>query len=749
MRRARWSGYARTVARFRWLLVVGWLGVAVAAALAVPGLDSGGSLLLQAAIPADAGALATQRAAVQEFGVPVLTRVMAVARDPDGLSVGAQTRAIEGAVLADTGGLPVELSPIAAAVPVLNTFELFPSASEAGTTVVTYLYFAPDTAPWDQVRTAELYRRRYLDPPGAVGGVTGPFAAEFDQAGLITGALRTVELASIGIVILVIGLRFRSVVAPLLGIAAVVVTYLCSTRLLVLLSAGAGLGSPGYLEPVLVVLLVGIMTDYAVFFLSTLRQRLQEGVAPDEAVRRAISQTTPLVLTAGAAVVAGVATLTVARLPIVSRLGPGMAITVVVTVAVAVTGLTAALAVLGRWSLWPSREARAGGRPHPAVARIGGVRAGLLSLVVRRWVAAIVMLLGLAALTLGAWPLLQARLGLNLFHDLPASATSAQATRAAADGFAPGIVAPVELVIRQPRIAADRGALERLQRELARAPGVAGVIGPLDQPVPGRYGLALAPDGSAARYLVILAEQPYAATGIEKVRRLQQNAPVLLADAGLSRAQADWTGDTVLAAEISSQSRHDLLLVGGAALAGLLLILVVFLRALVAPIVLLALSALAVLTTLGITDLLFGGAFGLTFYVPVAVLVLLLSFGSDYNIFLVGRIWRATEEDPDLSAAIRSGGPDASRVIGVAGLALALTFAMLALVPLSVFRALAFAMVFGVLLDTFVVRAALVPAALTLLGPHAAWPSHRLHRPAEESSSDQPGNGVGVDDDRT
>ncbi|MDN5804283.1 MAG: MMPL family transporter, partial [Microlunatus sp.] len=276
MRQGGWTRYAGVVVRFRWLLVVGWLGLAATAVVLVPGLSTGGNLLLRAAVPADSAALATQGTAVREFGVPVLTRVMVVARDPGGLSADAQARALEGAALADLGRLPGELAAIAAAVPVVNTFELFPSASESGTTVVTYLYFRPDVSTLDQVRIAGLYQQRYLAPPGAVGGVTGPFAAEFAQAGRITGALRTVEWASLGIVILVIGLRFRSVIAPLLGIAAVVVSYVCSTRLLSLLSADAGLGSPGYLEPILVVLLVGIMTDYAVFFLSALRQRLQQ-----------------------------------------------------------------------------------------------------------------------------------------------------------------------------------------------------------------------------------------------------------------------------------------------------------------------------------------------------------------------------------------------------------------------------------------------------------------------------------------
>jgi RND superfamily putative drug exporter len=104
--------------------------------------------------------------------------------------------------------------------------------------------------------------------------------------------------------------------------------------------------------------------------------------------------------------------------------------------------------------------------------------------------------------------------------------------------------------------------------------------------------------------------------------------------------------------------------------------------------------------------------------------VLLLSFGSDYNLFVVGRIWQESSRD-STAGAIRKAAPRASRAISVAGLALALSFASLALVPLRPFREFAFAMLVGVLLDTFVVRSYLIPSLIALSGRHAWWPSSR------------------------
>ena len=172
---------------------------------------------------------------------------------------------------------------------------------------------------------------------------------------------------------------------------------------------------------------------------------------------------------------------------------------------------------------------------------------------------------------------------------------------------------------------------------------------------------------------------------------------------------------------------HDLLWVGLAAALVNLVLLSLFLRALVAPFLLVATSAMAIAATFGITAFVFRHVLGqtdLTYFVPLAVGVLLLSFGTDYNLFVVGRIWQESERRP-VAEAVRVAVPRAGRAISTAGLALAGSFAMLALVPIAPFRELAFAISVGVVLDTFLVRTLLVPALLTTLGERSWWPGGR------------------------
>jgi RND superfamily putative drug exporter len=150
----------------------------------------------------------------------------------------------------------------------------------------------------------------------------------------------------------------------------------------------------------------------------------------------------------------------------------------------------------------------------------------------------------------------------------------------------------------------------------------------------------------------------------------------------------------------------------------------------------------ALAATLGIAALVFGrlgGDSDTTYYVPFAAAVLLLSLGSDYNVFVVGRIWQELRRRP-LTEAVAHATPRASTAITIAGIALALSFALLALVPLAPFREFAFVMAVGVLLEAFVVRPVLVPALIVLFGRWSWWPAAGPrtvgHPPLEETGSD-------------
>jgi RND superfamily putative drug exporter len=338
--------------------------------------------------------------------------------------------------------------------------------------------------------------------------------------------------------------------------------------------------------------------------------------------------------------------------------------------------------------------------------------------------ASTVIVLGLLAL---GWGIHRTQLALTPISALGSGTGPAKGAHAAEAGFAGGIVSPSEVVLRRPGITNDGARLAALSLRMGRVDGVAAAVGAGDASVVGLRRVFRAPGADAVRYLVVLDHGPYGAPAIDDLQNLQRRLPHLLASVGLGGAKISYAGDTAIAEQTVQRIRHDIEWVAIAAFAVNFVLLALFLRALLAPFLLILASALALAATFGITTWLFQSFLGyaqLTYYVPLAVGVLLLSFGSDYNLFVVGRIWQESRFE-SVEQAIRSVAPRTSRAVSVAGLALAGSFAALAIVPLKPFYEFAFAMSVGVLIDTFVVRSYLIPAMLALFGRVVWWPSRR------------------------
>ena len=185
------------------------------------------------------------------------------------------------------------------------------------------------------------------------------------------------------------------------------------------------------------------------------------------------------------------------------------------------------------------------------------------------------------------------------------------------------------------------------------------------------------------------------------------------------------------------ESLDNVLVLSCAALLVNLFFLILFLRALIAPLYLLFASVLALGATYGITWMVVEalGWGEITYYIPFAAAVLLLSLGSDYTIFVVGRIWEAARTRP-VEEAVIDAAPRASGSITVAGLVMAMSFAVLAVVPIVPLRELALMMTIGVLLDAFVVRSILAPALVTTFGRFGGWPGHELSVEGVEDVAD-------------
>ncbi len=231
-------------------------------------------------------------------------------------------------------------------------------------------------------------------------------------------------------------------------------------------------------------------------------------------------------------------------------------------------------------------------------------------------------------------------------------------------------------------------------------------------------------DRSATRFFVTTTEDPYSETGFAAVRRAQGVLAGAASRFG-SGATADLGGTTAQFADVKSVLGSDMQRVGLITVLGILLVLMLLLRAVVAPLYLVATVLLSYGTALGLSSWLFEsvlGHAGISFYLPILMFVLLVSLGSDYNIFLMSRVREESEGRP-IRDGIRIASGRTGAVITSAGLILAGTFGSMATAPLVILVQVGVAVALGVLIDTFLVRSILVPAITTLFGERAWWPS--------------------------
>jgi putative drug exporter of the RND superfamily len=724
------KAFAYLIVGLRVPLILGWIVAVVLAVLFLPPLPSSGGL--GDLIPVGSAAVQADANAARLFGYPLEAGIAVVQSRPHALPQAVVDATARAAVKYDRqasipGLLAVIPLPNGAGIPEAITVS---PASAAGllagerqrtSTIVTYLEFSASSSMEQQVADAATYAHRYLTD---VVGVTGPVAAQYEQGLIINRDLGWVELFTVLAIALIVGFRFRSLLAPVAALLCAATAYELAVRLVAWGVGRIGIALPQEADPVLVVLLLGVTTDYCVFFLAEMRNRLAEGADRLQAARDSTAASAPIVFTAGLIVAAGTGALLVARGGLLRSFGPGLAATVLVSMVVSLTLMPALLGVFGGLMfrhVTPAKPA------HPTrwLERFATSKPVALLMVV-----ACVAGLGIAVVAARGLGL-----GSPLINELPSSSAAVRASAAASAGFAPGILAPTEVLVIGPGVGSQLAVDRRLEDALRRQPGVASVVGPAVINGAGTGSAStgsssnpmIAKNGTAVRFALIYNTDPLNAIAVGQVRVLTARLPALGAAAGLRGVSYEVGGQTALTSDAINATASDLWRVGLAIMLVTLLLLMVFLRALLAPVYLLAASLLAVLATVGLTVIICHAIFGssnLVYFVPFAAGVLLVSLGSDYNVFVVGRIWEEARSLP-VREAVSVAAPRASRAITTAGVALAASFGLLALIPLEQFRQMAIIMAVGVILDTVVVRSLLVPSLVALTGRAGMWPGHQ------------------------
>ncbi|MDN5770889.1 MAG: MMPL family transporter [Microlunatus sp.] len=640
-------GYRFVVTRGRWAVVAFWVAVVTLVVAFVPQSHAGGGF--GDFLPPDDPVLQTQERILREFRVPFLSGTTVVVHEPGGLSLLTRADSYLWALATTQRNLQGRTPPgpdqVIAAIPV--------PTGRADTTV-TFLYGSEGTGIVGMARLGNQYSAHFQTQRSVETYVTGFVPAQVAQGDYLNARIGLFELASLILILFVVALAFRSVLAPLAVVSIAAAGYLIYLPVLNVVASAIGFEVPGQLEPVLLALLLGVVTDYCVLFFHTFRHEIHSGAGNLAAAQHAVERNASIIAVAGLTVAGGTISLLAAPFEIFRALGPALALTVVIGVVLSLTLTPALMTILG-WRLFTvvpvrgSRQAKIVGATVSATGDLERREKKLVDRLIRRGPALVATTLVLVALGAAVVPLAQARFDLSFAAGLPKTDPVAEGAQLLQDAGLRGITAPTEVLLEQTGIVSERPALLRLEEALTQQDGVADVLGPGDSPFTDPRGVIMSENGNAARFIVIFDSDPLAAQAIDDVRTLQANVNLLAIEAGLPNAEVTVTGQTVIASKVADQTRLSLIVVLIVALLIELVILIIYLRALVAPVVLLLCSALSVAAALGLTTLLFQGILGhqgLTFYAPFAAAVLLIALGSDYNVFAVGPIWRETKQRP-------------------------------------------------------------------------------------------------------
>ena len=761
--------------RFRWVVVLAWAAGAAAAMTLLPSLSSVTQSDSTSFLPASAPSEQAAQLASPLQGAS-LTAVTVVAA-----TAGGPLSAADGTFVTRLAG---SLSRVARVVAVQDAGQSSDGQAEQ-LTVLAALAQSGGLATSQQATLVAGIRRairgaiRASAPPGGLGVHTaGTVATRVDTNATSSKTGGQVQWFSIIFVIALLVAVFRSALAPLIAVLPAVVVVLVAERLTAE-AAVHGLGVSQIASLLLIVLVLGAGTDYALFLMFRVREEMRGGLACRDAIEFSVGRVGETITFSACVLIAALLSLATASFSLYSGLAAPLAIAIGLMLVAGLTLLPALLAICGPVAFWPSSVRPGTGRAGwwgPACSRI--VRRPLATLV-----GGLVLFGALAVASAG-----YLAAGLGGPATGPAGSDSAAGDALLTRHFPQTAANPTILVLRlrQPAWAAA-GAVAAAERQLAADRVFTSVSGPLNAngtaltatqyaaffaaygPPRAIRASARVPAARLAAFESYRASSSYvsadgrtisfatslsagsatttaAAQAIPAVRAATARAARI---AGASASGV--TGQAAFTSDVAQLSDGDLHTVIPIAIAVITVLLALVMRSLIAPLYLIASVVLSYFAALGLTVLVFvkaAGQPGLTFILPFLLFVFLLALGEDYNILVMTRIREEAQRLPLREAVGR-----ALRVTGTtvtsAGLVLAGTFGVLAIVGSGSAGAqnvrtivnVGVGLALGVLMDTFLVRTLLVPSAVVLIGRWNWWPSGLSRARAAALAQDGPEDG--------
>ncbi|MBQ1113869.1 MULTISPECIES: MMPL family transporter [unclassified Streptomyces] len=528
----------------------------------------------------------------------------------------------------------------------------------------------------------------------------------------------TAEIIGVVIAAIVLVITFGSLVAAGLPLVTALVGVGIGVSTITALASVLDLGSTTSILAMMIGLAVGI--DYALFIVSRYRAELAEGREREEAAGRAVGTAGSAVVFAGLTVVIALVGLAVVNIPMLTKMGFAAAGTVAIAVLIALTLVPAALGFAGKRVM--GRKARKAAEAEKSAETKPNMGTRWARFVLRKpvWV----MLVGVLGLGIIAVPAASLEMGLPDDGAQPKSTTQRQAYDMLSDGFGPGFNGPLLVVVDTKNSSDGKAAADRVSEEI-EAIGVGAVIPP-----------AFNKAGDTATITVIPKDRPSSHATEEVVHSIRDAGTDVKSDTG---AEVLVTGATAMNIDFS-QKMNDALLPYLALVVGLafLLLMLVF-RSILVPLKAALGFLLSVVAALGAVVAVFqwgwlGSLFGveqtgpIMSMMPIFMVGVVFGLAMDYEVFLVTRMREAYVHGESPGQAIVTGFKHGARVVTAAAVIMMAVFSGFIGSSEQMIKMIGFSLAIAVFFDAFVVRMAIVPAVLALLGKRAWWLPRWLDR---------------------
>nr|WP_255584101.1 MMPL family transporter [Dietzia sp. ANT_WB102] len=546
---------------------------------------------------------------------------------------------------------------------------------------------------------------------GVTAQLTGGPGFAADTAAAFEGADFRLLAATALVVAVLLIITYRSPVLWLVPLITIGVADRVAALLVSRVGEVFGITVDASTSGIVSVLVFGAGTNYALLLVSRYREELRKTPDRRSALRAAYRGAVPAILASNVTVVLALLTLLLATLPSYRSLGASAAVGLLVALVYALVALPAALAVCGRGLFWPfvprpdegagtHADGSAPATPEGFDEDVPpGVWGRIAARVVKRPVTILVScVLLLAVLSLG---LIGTRIGLSQTEQFRTASEAAAGLETAAEHYPAGVTDPVIVLTRTGTEAEVVDAVKDVEGVVSAQPA-------------GDSGTGW------SRVTVVLDAAPATNRSEDSVRALRDVVHAVPGGEAIVGGPVAETVDT------SEGNLRDLTLIAPLILLVVFVVLVLVLRAIVAPLLVITATVLSSLAALGLgtfvtTHIL--GFPGLDVSVPLYSFLFLVALGVDYSIFLTIRAreeaaTHATREAMVRAVALTGG------VITSAGIVLAAVFVVLGVLPLIVLTQVGVIVALGVLLDTFIVRTLVVPALFTLVGDKVWWPGN-------------------------